>query len=217
MKNKFAFLFSRLTAGRLIGCFIGNLFIGIGSAILRLTLLGNDPFTGMNLGIADATGIPYVAVQIFFNLIVFGFQIAFGRDLIGVGTLINAFLLSSMLTAAYNVMFALTGGLESYIVKLLALIPALLFISLGLALYQDADIGVAPYDSLPIMLRKKFPKLPYFFSRIIFDGSSALICFLTGGIVGVGMLASVFCLGPLVNIWDRLFVARLYGGTSLEE
>jgi len=72
---------------------IGNIFIGLGIAIFKMSGLGNDPFTAMNLSLSECVGLEYAHFQVLFNLCVFVIQWFFGRELIGIGTLVNACLL----------------------------------------------------------------------------------------------------------------------------
>ena len=208
MKNGISALVSGVTPRRFFGMLLGNMLIGTGSAILRLSMLGTDPFTGMNLGIAGFTGVSFIICQTLLNLALFGVQIRFGRDLIGIGTIVNALLLSVFVSTAYSVLHYFTGDLTSFPVRLITLVPGLLVIGLGLGLYQDAHLGVAPYDAIPLMICGRFPKVPFFVCRVALDGAATLVCFLTGGIVGIGTLASAFGLGPIVNTFDRLFIRR---------
>ena len=209
MKNKISALADSITPRRFFGMLFGNMLIGTGSAILRLTLLGTDPFTGMNLGIAGFTGVSFIICQTILNLSLFTVQIIFGRDLIGIGTIVNALLLSVFVSGAYAILHYFTGDLTSFPVRLITLVPGLLVIGLGLGLYQDAHLGVAPYDAIPLMVCARFPRLPFFVCRVALDGVATLVCFLTGGVVGIGTLASAFGLGPIVNTFDRLFIRRL--------
>lgn len=85
---------------------------------------------------------------------------------------------------------------------------ALPFVSLGVSLYQSSELGASPYDSLALTLDDRLPKIPYFWCRIAVDGTSTLLAFLLGGIVGWGTLACAFALGPsstsLTNIFPSL-------------
>ena len=81
--------------------------------------------------------------------------------------------------------------------------------SLGLSLYQSADVGVAPYDSMPMILSNRWPKIPYFCYRISIDALFALICYLAGGIVGLGTLVSAFGLGYFINLFNKCLSGKL--------
>ncbi len=51
-------------------------------------------------------------------------------------------------------------------------------------MYQMPDEGVAPYDSLSLIMTERWPKIPYFWHRMSNDVLCALICYLTGGVDG---------------------------------
>ena len=84
----------------------------------------------------------------------------------------------------------------------------LLGISLGVSLYQTADLGVAPYDYLSLGLRDHTP-FPYFGCRVFTDALCALLCWLLGGLVGLGTLLCAFCLGPFIQFFDGRFSRKV--------
>ena len=49
---------------------IGNVILGLGIAIFKLSGLGNDPFSGMVMALSDRTGIDYPVFLIIVNMIV---------------------------------------------------------------------------------------------------------------------------------------------------
>ena len=79
----------------------------------------------------------------------------------------------------------------------------------GLSMYQTADLGVSPYDSMALILDRRLPRVPYFWCRIFTDGLCALVCYLAGGIVGLGTLVTAFGFGPVIAFFNR-FVPRLF-------
>ncbi|MNW66270.1 hypothetical protein D3C74_447240 [compost metagenome] len=81
--------------------------------------------------------------------------------------------------------------------------------SFGISLYQTSQVGVAPYDSLSLIMKNKFPKVSYFWHRMFTDALSALVCFLAGGIIGLGTLVTVFGLGPIIHFFDVNFTEKL--------
>ncbi len=193
----------------LIGVIIGNIFVGLGVGIFKLSMMGNDPFDGMNMALAEVTGIYYPVLQIIVNLLLFVIQILFGRRLIGFGTVINAFFLGYIATFFYNLLFGIVGEPQGFVLRLFIVFMGVLAISLGLSLYQTADLGVAPYDALALIINERFPKIQYFLARIMCDAICALICFLAGGIVGIGTLVSAFGFGPFIQFFNRTISEKM--------
>ena len=81
--------------------------------------------------------------------------------------------------------------------------------SLGISMYQLPKQGVAPYDSISLIMTEKWPKIPYFWCRVSNDAISALVCWLAGGIVGLGTLVSAFGFGPFVQFFDTHFTSKV--------
>ncbi len=193
----------------LIGVIIGNIFVGLGVGIFKLSMMGNDPFDGMNMALADKIGISYPVLQIIVNLLLFLIQIKFGRKLIGFGTIINAVFLGFIATFFYNNLYSIVGEPQGFVLRLFIVFLGVLAISLGLSLYQTANLGVAPYDALALIIHERAPKIQYFFARIMCDAACALICFLSGGIIGIGTLVSAFGFGPFIQFFDRTVSGKL--------
>ena len=181
----------------------GNLLVGIGVAIFKFSALGNDPFNGMNMALADLFQVPYPTLQIMVNILFFAIQLLAARELIGFGTVVNIFLIGYIVNFTYGLLVQLMGSPGSFAIQLLAMVTGMLICSLGLSLYQCSEMGTAPYDALALILDRKLKKLPYFWCRILCDGSCALVCFLAGGIVGLGTLVSAFGFGPVIAFFNR--------------
>ena len=58
---------------------IGNIILGLGIAIFKLSGLGNDPFSGMVMALAECVGIEYARFLILLNLGFFVIEIIWGR------------------------------------------------------------------------------------------------------------------------------------------
>ena len=69
----------------LIMC-IGNVFAGMGIGIFKLAGLGTDPFSGMNMAVADMIGMAYGNFQLIVNIVLLIIEIAFGRRFLGIGS-----------------------------------------------------------------------------------------------------------------------------------
>ena len=90
--------FKKIGARRLLIMIMGNVFLGMGISIFKLSGLGNDPFSGMVMALANILGFRYASFLLVINGGLFIFELAAGRRLIGIGTLVNAFLLGYIVT-----------------------------------------------------------------------------------------------------------------------
>ena len=104
-----------------------------------------------------------------------------------------------------NILFFALLGLP---VQLLWVALAVPVTALGASLYQTADLGIAPYDYLSLGLRDYTP-VPYFGCRVFTDALCALLCWLLGGLVGIGTLICAFCLGPFIQFFNGLVSERV--------
>lgn len=181
----------------------GNLLVGVGVAIFKVAALGNDPYNGMNMALSELLSLPYPTLQILVNILFFAIQLLAARELIGFGTVVNIFLIGYIVNFTYGLLIQILGSPGSFALQFIAMVIGMLICSLGLSLYQCSEMGTAPYDALALILDRKLPKLPYFWCRILCDGSCALICFLAGGIVGLGTLVSAFGFGPVIAFFNK--------------
>ncbi len=68
----------------------GNIFVGMGLGLFKMSSMGNAPYDGMNMAISAVAGIYYPTFQVLMNIALFAVQLAAGRKLIGFGTVVNA-------------------------------------------------------------------------------------------------------------------------------
>ena len=199
----------RMYARRLIIMVIGNVFLGLGISIFKLSGMGNDPFSGMVMALAAYIGMAYAPFLILLNLGLFAVEYFTGRRYIGAGTLVNAVLLGYIVTFFYDNLLSWFGGPEMLWQRVIVVVIGVVVCSFGVSLYQTSNVGVAPYDSLSLIMRSRFPKISYFWHRMFTDAVCALVCFLFGGIVGLGTLVSAFGLGPIIQIFDDHVTKKL--------
>lgn len=161
------------------------------------------------MALSDCVGMAYANFLVLINLAVFVIEIIFGRKFIGAGTVVNALLLGYIVTFFYNLLSNGIGIPEVMWQKLIVVCIGVVVCSFGVSMYQTPDVGAAPYDSMSLIMAMRKPSISYFWHRISTDALCALICFLAGGIVGIGTLLSAFCLGPFISFFDAKFTLPL--------
>lgn len=206
----------RLTPRRWIGMAAGNVILAIGVCILKWSGTGNDPYTGMNMALAAVIGLRFGIFQILINCFVFLIELFFGRKYIGPGTIVNWFLIGPLVDWFYPVLRHWFFGVPSSWGQQLVLAAlGVIVISFACSVYQTADAGISPYDSLAIIGEERTP-IPYFWCRMFCDGVCALVCFLAHGVVGIGMLLCAFALGPVIAFFNRFFSVPVLLGRKKE-
>ncbi|OMF95319.1 membrane protein [Paenibacillus sp. FSL R7-0273] len=199
---------------RLIIMIIGNIFLGMGISIFKLSGMGNDPFSGMVMALADLSFISYANFLILLNVVLFVVEWITGRKFIGAGTFVNAIFLGYIATFFYDIWIGVLGEPQQFWYKVITVAIGVVVCSFGVSLYQSSDVGVAPYDALSLIMKIRAPRISYFWHRMFTDALCALICFLAGGIVGLGTLVSAFGLGPIIHFFDVHFTNKLLGKKS---
>lgn len=202
---------------RLIIMLVGNVFLGMGISIFKLSGLGNDPFSGMVMALADTSGIAYARFLILLNLFLFLVQLIAGRRFIGIGTIVNAVFLGYFVTFFYNIWLDVLGEPQLLWQRVITVAIGVVVCSFGVSLYQTSNVGIAPYDCLSLLMRDRFPRVSYFWHRMFTDALCALICLVFGGIIGLGTLVSMFGLGPIIHFFNVHVAEKLLGERRLEE
>ncbi len=187
---------------RIIVMLLGNVFLGMGVSIFKFSCLGNDAFNGMLMSLAECTGIEYARFFVIFSIGLFIIEFLTGKKYIGIGTIINTFLLGYIVTFFYEIWNAALPAPDSLISKIFVMLSGVVIGSMGISMYQRPDAGVSPYDSLSLILAERFQKIPYFWWRMLTDGICAGVCYLTGGLVGLGTLTAAFGFGPVIHFFN---------------
>lgn len=193
---------------RIFWCFAGVIIIGLGCALFKQSNCGNDAFTALNIRISELTGISLGTVTLAVNCIYLIFPLIFGRSYIGIGTILNGGILGYVIDFFFQTIRGTFGSPSSLPSRLIWLLPAVLVISLGISLYQRADLGVGPYDYLALGLRDHL-HYQYFACRIFTDSLCAIAAYLLGGLIGIGTLLCALCLGPFTQFFDRAVSSRV--------
>ena len=169
---------------------------------------GNDSISALNLRLAELVGLPFSIENVLMNLFLFVPQLIWGRRYIGLGTIINSFCIGFIVTLTNNAMAAVFGSADTLPAQLFWVAVGVLVVAFGCSLYQTADLGVAPYDALSLMMSDRLP-LPYFGCRVFTDALCALLAYLLGGLIGLGTLICAFGLGPFVQFFTKHFSEKV--------
>ena len=209
--------FKRIGWRRFAVMVAGNVFLGMGISIFKLSGMGTDPNSSMVMALADCAGIAYQHFLVLFNIGLFLVELAFGRYLIGAGTVVNACLLGYIVTFFYGLWEKLWGVPGGFGTKRVRVCIGVIRLSRGVAMYQTADAGVAPWDSLSLIMTKRVPRISYFWHRIFTDVMAVTVALIAGGVVGIGTAVCALGLGPVVQFFDRTVSGRLAGKTGNEQ
>ncbi|HHX67672.1 MAG: DUF6198 family protein [Miniphocaeibacter sp.] len=195
MSNKETFI-------KIIFSISGVLIIALGAAILNVGQVGVDTYTASNIAIGSLFGLSLGTYQFILNLIFLFFIFIFGRKYIGPGTLITmvsiGFLIDYFTKLISNIIFFdLT-----FPFKVLFLILGTIFFTFGVAFYISADLGVAPYDAITLVITD-YSHIQYKYIRMAQDIIFMISALIFGGPVGIGTVINAFFNGPLIDFWYK--------------
>ena len=148
------------------------------------------------------------------------------RKQIGIGTIIN-FGLTGVFADIFMCLFRLIGFTQSsfLIINILFGIFGILFLSFGIALYANANLGVTPYDGLALIITKyikMFNKpIKYHIARKITDGSCIILGFILGTLIykqkdlfGLNTIISFVLVGYVVSCFSKFINKYIYKSTN---
>ncbi len=189
---------------------VGILFIGICVGAFRLSAFGVDAFTCMNLGISGFLRMSFGTWQLIMNAAILALVFFTARRCIGAGTIVN------MVGVGYMADFICWLFQEVWEVnmtlplRILALVTGSLLAGIGVAFYMAAEMGIAPYDSVALIIEKGTNgKIKFQYARVLSDITVVIVgvafCLLSGGdlrlIIGIGTVCNALFNGPLIQFF----------------
>lgn len=188
---------------RVLMTVIGVLTAGFSVGIFNFSMFGMDPFQVFAHGVWELTPIAYGTFYAVLNLLMLVFIYFIDRTKIGLGTLINIFLLGYVVQFS-SWLFNYLIPSPNLLVRGVALVIAVVIICFGSAMYFTGDLGVSTYDAVALLMaEKKIAKFQY--CRIGTDLVCVLIGFLFGATVGIGTLITAFFMGPIIAYFNKKF------------
>ena len=193
---------------------LGVFFMGFFLSFLINVSLGTDPCTFMNVTISERLHILFGTWQLLLNAVLIVIVIIFSRDQIGPGTIANMVFIGYI---ADFFRWVWSKTIPDYVFTtwpyrgaVFAL--ALIAFVIAASFYMNADMGVAPYDAMPVIISERLlKKIPFKFIRMGFDGSIVLIGILFGGRVEIATILMVFLLGPTITAVGGFINRRILG------
>ena len=195
---------------KILICFIAVFGMGFFLSFLLMCKLGNDPCTFMNKSVSEKIGMSFGNYQLIVNIVMLCVVLIFNRKLIGFGTLFN------MILIGYYADFfcwvwrkvipasVFTTPLSRWIIFILSLI----FFIISVAVYISVEMGVAPYDGIPLIITEKWKMdnspVGKAVIRILWDGSAIVVGMIAGKIPVIGVILMTLFLGPVISLVGKL-------------
>lgn len=182
---------------RLVRCVLGLALFGFGITLFVRAGLGLAPWDVFHLGVADNLDLSLGVVIIVVGFLLLLLWIPLSQRP-GVGTVLNAVEIGMVV----NLTKPLVGEAEALVVQMLMVVSGLLVVGLGSALYIGAGLGSGPRDGLMMGISGRTwgnRRVSIRTARTAVEASVLAAGFVLGGPVGVGTVAFMVVIGPLVQ------------------
>lgn len=188
----------------------GILFIGICVGSYRLSEFGVDAFTCMNLGISGFLHMTFGTWQLIMNAVILVVVFFNARQCIGAGTIVNMICVGYLADFICWLFQDILKVEMTMPLRIMALIIGSIFAGMGVAFYMVAEMGIAPYDSVAIIIENvTHGKIPFQNARVLSDVTVVVVgvvfCLLSHGelrlIIGIGTICNALLNGPLIQFF----------------
>jgi uncharacterized membrane protein YczE len=196
MRERFV---GRTVLRRLPGLLAGLVLFGVGIAVMAASGLGLGPWEVLHQGIANRTGLALGTVSVLVGIPVLALWWPLGERP-GIGTILNVALIGT----ATNLVLPLLPHPGEPVGQLVMSVGGVLTIGLGSGLYLAADLGPGPRDGLMTGLHHRFG-WSIRRARTSVELIVLVVGFLLGGTVGLGTILFAFGIGPIVQVFLRVF------------
>lgn len=205
---------------RIVMTVIGVSVMGFSIGLFSHSGCGFDPFQVFCHGLwmflsAHVVKISFGTFYAILNAILLVIIFFWNRKKIGLGTVINIFLIGYIADFSEWVMGKLFPG-PNWPVRLVLLAAGIVIMCFASALYFTADLGVSTYDAVALTISERTP-FPFRWARITSDLICVLIGWLLGAAVGIGTLITAFFMGPLIDFFNRTVAAPMRYGRKKQQ
>jgi len=183
-------------------CFGLSLF-GIGEGLLLVSYTGASPWSVLAQGISLKVNASIGIITFFISIFVISLWV-FLNQKPGIGTILNAVIIAAMIDLCLNYI----STPESFILKMILAVAAVLLVGIGSGIYLVANLGPGPRDGLMTGLQKK-TNLPIAAVRAFLEITVVSIGWYLGGTVGIGTILFAFGIGPAVAL-GLFIVGRIF-------
>lgn len=141
-------------ARRIVMTVVGVTVMGLSVGLFSFSEMGLDPFQVFAHGTWNLTRLDFGTYYVILNAIMLVLVFIFNKRKIGLGTVINLFLIGYISEWSESVLRRLIPN-PNFGIRLLILILGIVIMCLSSALYYTADMGVSTYDAVAITIDER--------------------------------------------------------------
>ncbi|MFJ3232964.1 YitT family protein [Streptomyces sp. NPDC086787] len=195
-------------ASRLVKLYAGLVLYGVSSALLVEAGLGLEPWNVLHQGLAGLTGLPIGIVLTILGAAILLLWIPL-RQRPGLGTVSNVLVIGVAMDGALT----LLPDVHALAVRVPLLVAGVVLNGAATGLYISAAFGPGPRDGLMTGLHRRTGRSIRLI-RTCIEVTVVAVGFVLGGTVGVGTLLYALSIGPLAQLFLRMFAAPSASGGS---
>ncbi|MEW2118572.1 hypothetical protein AB0945_25950 [Streptomyces sp. NPDC005474] len=184
---------------RLVQLYTGLALYGASSALLVESGLGLEPWNVLHQGLAELTGLTIGVVSIFVGAAVLLLWIPL-RQRPGLGTVSNVFVVG----LAMDGTLALVPAAHGLAARVALLVAGIVLNGVATGLYIAASFGPGPRDGLMTGLHRRTGG-SIRLVRTAIELAVVATGFALGGTVGIGTVLYAVAIGPLAQLFLRVF------------
>ncbi|MER7839476.1 hypothetical protein ABTY98_27235 [Streptomyces sp. NPDC096040] len=184
---------------RLIQLYAGLTLYGVSSALLVEAGLGLEPWGVLHQGLGKHTGLSIGTVSIIVGAAVLLLWIPL-RQRPGLGTVSNVFVIG----LAMNATLTVVPGAHAFALRIPLMAAGIVLNGVATGLYIAASFGPGPRDGLMTGLHRRTGRSIRLL-RTAIEVAVVVTGFALGGTVGVGTLLYALSIGPLAQLFLKVF------------
>lgn len=185
---------------RYIALFLGTLLISLGVSLFLKADLGVDPFTLFNLSLSKQIGVSFTVVYWIINVAIVLIVLFIDKGKIYIATLLNLLMVAPFIEIFSRMWDVFFKTSDVFIIELILLSLGCVILSLGAGMYIAAQLGLAPYDLIAIIISER-TNIRYRWIRMGTDAICVIVGVFLKEPFGVGTVLSAFFLGPLIEFF----------------
>ncbi|MGW2899193.1 membrane protein YczE [Streptomyces sp. NPDC001212] len=191
---------------RLIQLYAGLTLYGASSALLVRAGLGLEPWNVLHQGLSELTGLTIGVVSIIVGAVVLLLWVPL-RQRPGLGTVSNVFIVGLALDGT----LALVPDARTLTVRVPLLLAGIVLNGVATGLYIAARFGPGPRDGLMTGLHQRTGR-SIRLMRTAVEVAVVVTGFALGGTIGVGTVLYAVSIGPLAQLFLRVFAVPASAG-----
>lgn len=184
---------------RIVLLLIGLTIAHLGVTLFVVSELGADTYTIFVQGLANIAGISLGTMHVITLCVLTVLMLIFAKGYIKVGSVVCAVCGGWIIDFFVWVFDGRISADSAMIIRVITMLLGVVILSIGMSLVIKSDAGTGPNDLVAVILTDKLKKFQFRTVRIGCDIFFTTCGFLLGATVGIGTVAALVLVGPVVQ------------------